>query len=67
MVWDILLWIAGVALLIVGLFTMVISYRKEWIAKLRRDPSMVGLGLALVSIGFFFWIKLWVNEANLIF
>jgi len=36
---------------------MVISYRKEWIAKLRWDPSMVGLGLALVSIGFFFLDK----------
>lgn len=57
MVWDILLWIAGVALLIVGLFTMVISYRKEWIAKLRWNPSMVGLGLALVAIGFFFLDK----------
>ncbi len=52
--WGIVLWIVGISLFIFGFFLMIISYRREWVTRLRWDPSLVGLGLALVSIGFFF-------------
>jgi len=57
MMWEILLWIAGIALLVFGFFMIGISYCKQWVARLKWDPSMVALGLALVSIGFFFLDK----------
>lgn len=57
MIWCIVLWFAGISLLILGCFTMVIAYRKDWVSKLRWDSSMVGLGAAIVAIGLFFLDK----------
>lgn len=57
MYWQIILWIAGVSLFILGCFTMLIGYHKELVSKLRWDPSMVGLGAAIVAIGMFFLDK----------
>ena len=54
---NVALWIAGIGLLVFGYFTMIIAYRKDPISRLRWNPSMVGLGAAIVVIGLFFLDK----------
>jgi hypothetical protein len=57
MIWNIVLWFTGISLLILGCFTVIVSYRKDWLSKIRWDPSMAGLGSAIVAIGLFFLDK----------
>lgn len=57
MFWQIVLWVAGILLIILGCFTMLVAYRKELVSRLRWDPSMVGLGAAITAIGLFFLDK----------
>ena len=57
MIWNVILWIVGVSLLLLGIFTVIVAYRKDLISKLRWDLSMVELGAAILSIGFFFLDK----------
>ena len=52
--WSFLLWCVGIFLLSLGLFTMLLSYKRNWVNALRWDPSMAGLGASIVALGFFF-------------